>query len=83
MPSDNKNNLAFNFQELHDCDEIDDILLHKLRDERGTVKPGGCLRKGISDSFTSISECVSKIGGLDMNLIKRITFNSNAHARRS
>ena len=81
LPSDLRKNLSFNFQQLRDCDNIDDILLHELRDERGTSKPDGCLKKGISDTFSSISECVSKVGGLDINLIKRITFNSNAHAR--
>ena len=56
-------------------------LIYKNKKGHEILEPEGRLKDGISESFDTCFQCLQKVGGMDMNLFRRITANSNAHAR--
>ena len=78
-------NLVIKFEENKDDIPFDQVLktplIYKNKKGREILEPEGRLKDGISELFHTCFQCLQKVEGMDMNLFRRITANSNAHAR--
>ena len=76
--------LDFNFEEsADDTGSFEEVLKNSLQDKKGNRKPSGELKEGVSGTFGTIFECVQKCGGLDIEIFRRITVNSNSYAEEN
>ena len=55
-------NLEHRYELYAEDEPIDTTLLHKLQNEKGFLETCASLKKGIDQLFTTVLECMAKVG---------------------